>query len=137
MKFRATLNIRNGEVFEVDADFGVSRLTLCRGLEPFPDGYTIILGRTSANSLDTQAGVIPSLLSSDERSELQELHGLCWNTEDDFGDDVSADPEIMEFHRSLGSPHWYLPFHKTLNREQFTTEMEAYEAAKRASKEIN
>lgn len=81
--------------------------------------------------------VVPSLLSSEERSELQELHGICWNTDDDFGDDSAADLEIMEFHRGLGTPHWYLPFHETLSREQFETEMDAYLAAGRASKEVN
>lgn len=81
--------------------------------------------------------VVPSLLSSEERSELQELHGLCWNTEDDFDGDVAECLEIMEFHRAVGVPHWFLPFHETLKHEQFETEIDAYLAAGRICREIN
>lgn len=81
--------------------------------------------------------VIPSLLSADDRNEMQELHGPCWHTDDDFDDDVLEYVEIMEFHRSLGRGHWYLPFHESLSLESFETEMDAYMAAGRVSKEIN
>lgn len=81
--------------------------------------------------------VVPSLLSSEERSELQELYGPCWNTEDDFDDDVPVFLEIMEIHRAAGVPHWFLPFHETLKHEQFETEVDAYRAAGRVSREVN
>lgn len=81
--------------------------------------------------------VTPSELTSDQRSEMQDLHGLCWNTDDDFDDDVPEYREIMQFHRSIGTSHWYLPFHETLKHEQFATELDAYMAAGRLSEELN
>lgn len=81
--------------------------------------------------------VEPSHLTSDERSDLQDLHGVCWNTDDTFDDDEPDYLEIMEFHRGLGTPHWYLPFHETLSGEQYQTELEAYQAAGRLDAKFN
>lgn len=81
--------------------------------------------------------VQPSMLTSEERSDLQERHGLCWNTDDDFTDDDPSYHEIIKRHRSMGSPHWYLPFHPSLSEEQFETEVEAYAAAAKSSKDTN
>ncbi len=84
--------------------------------------------------------VEPSVLTTDERNELQELHGLCWNTDDDFDEDYEDQPEVLEiieFHRSTGEPHWYLPFHETLSREGYSTELKAYLAAGALSTGIN
>lgn len=81
--------------------------------------------------------VEPSYLTSDERSDLQDLHGVCWNTEDTFDEDQPDYVEIMEYHRSLGTSHWYLPFHDTLSREAYSTELEAYQAAGPLDLKIN
>lgn len=81
--------------------------------------------------------VVPSYLTSAERNELQELHGVCWNTDDNFDDDVPEYHDIMKFHRRHGSGHWYLPFHETLQHKQFQTELDAYKAAARVSRDAN
>jgi hypothetical protein len=81
--------------------------------------------------------VEPSHITSEERSELQDLFGVCWNTDDTFDEDEPDYVEIMEFHRGLGTSHWYLPFHETLSREQYQTELEAYQAAARLDPNIN
>ncbi len=81
--------------------------------------------------------VEPSYLTSEERSDLQDLHGVCWNTDDTFDEDEPDYREIMEFHRGLGTSHWYLPFHETLSREQYQTELEAYQAAGRLDPKFN
>lgn len=81
--------------------------------------------------------VAPSYLTSDERSDLQDLHGLCWNTDDDFDEDEPDYVEIMEYHRKIKPGHWYLPFHDSLKYEAFATELEAYQAAARVGREIN
>lgn len=81
--------------------------------------------------------VEPSYLTSEERSDLQDMHGVCWNTDDTFDEDEPDYLEIMDFHRELGTSHWYLPFHETLSREAFATELEAYQAAGRLDHKIN
>ncbi|MNU30405.1 hypothetical protein D3C71_188900 [compost metagenome] len=81
--------------------------------------------------------VEPSDLTSEERSDLQDMHGVCWNTDDTFDEDEPDYLEIMDFHRGLGTSHWYLPFHETLSREAFATELEAYQAAGRLDHKIN
>jgi hypothetical protein len=73
--------------------------------------------------------VTPSDIGSEERTRLQDLHGVCWNTEDTFDEDEPDYREIMEYHRGIVPAHWYLPFHPTLSRMRFETEMEAYEEA--------
>jgi hypothetical protein len=71
-----------------------------------------------------------SYITSDERSELQELHGLCWNTDDSFEDDDPTWFDIQEYHRDhADGGHWYLPFHPILKHEKFSTELAAYQAA--------
>lgn len=82
--------------------------------------------------------VEPSLLTSDERSEMQELHGVCWNTDDIFDDDEPTWFEIQQYHRDIADDgHWYLPFHATLKHEKFSTELEAYQAAGRADGKVS
>lgn len=82
--------------------------------------------------------VEPSYLTSDERSELQELHGLCRNTDDVFDDDDPACFEIQQHHRDVADGgHWYLPFHPTLKHEKFSTELDAYRAAGRTDGKVS
>ncbi|TCU34135.1 hypothetical protein [Rhizobium azibense] len=84
-----------------------------------------------------KSGVTPSYITSEERSELQDLHGLCWNTDDKFDEEEPDYAEIMEYHRRIAPSHWYLPFHATLQHEQFATELEAYQAASRVGGKVN
>lgn len=82
--------------------------------------------------------VEPSYLASEERSALQDLHGVVWNTDDTFDEDDPEAFEIMEFHRRSGSGgHWYLPHHETLKYERFATELQAYEAAVALDRKFN
>lgn len=74
--------------------------------------------------------VTPSQISSEDRSNLQDAYGVCWNTTDTFDEDEPNYSEIMDYHRGLGTEHWFLPWHETLSREQFQTEQQAYDAAK-------
>lgn len=73
--------------------------------------------------------VMPSDISAKDRTKYQDEFGVCWNTSDDFDEDNSAYKPIMDYHRGLGTPHWYLPDHPELRRLPFNTELEAYEAA--------
>jgi hypothetical protein len=72
--------------------------------------------------------VTPSNISPELRARLQHLYGACWNTDDDFDVDEPY-RAIKEYHRSLGTSHWYLPFHPRLSKDVFLTEMDAYQAA--------
>ena len=45
--------------------------------------------------------VEPSYLTSEERSDLQDIHGLCWNTADVFDDDEPTYFEIQQYHRDI------------------------------------
>jgi hypothetical protein len=82
--------------------------------------------------------VEPSYLTSDERSELQELHGLCWNTYDSFEDDEPTWFDIQQYHRDhADGGHWYLPFHPSLKHEKFATELEAYQAAAKSDGKLS
>jgi hypothetical protein len=82
--------------------------------------------------------VEPSYLTSEERDELQDLHGVCWNTDDVYDDDEPTWFEIQQFHRDVADGgHWYLPFHDVLKHERFPTELSAYEAAGRLDRSIN
>lgn len=82
--------------------------------------------------------VEPSYLTSEERSELQDLHGVCWNTDDDFDDDEPDAREIIEHHRKIATGgHWYLPHHEALKYQKFATELEAYQAAGRTDQKVS
>jgi hypothetical protein len=76
--------------------------------------------------------VLPSMIDSGDRSDLQDKCGVCWNTDDVFDQDEPDYAEIMNFHRELAKStggHWYLPFHETKSRMAFAEEMEAYKAS--------
>lgn len=81
--------------------------------------------------------VTPSLLSSDERSDMQDRHGVCWNTDDDFEKDYPELSEVVAFHKAQAEGHWYFPDHESLKYQSFATETEAYEAAAACSKQTN
>jgi hypothetical protein len=78
--------------------------------------------------------VQPSHLSSEDRSDLQVRHGVCWNTDDD-------EPtyfDIQQYHRDVAEEGlWYLPFHDVLKHECVPTEVSAYEAAGRLDRSVN
>lgn len=79
----------------------------------------------------------PSNLTSAERNEMQEIHGVCWNTEDTFDQDNPDHREIMEYHRAADRGHWYLPYHESLRYEAFETETAAYAAAARIDRRLS
>ena len=74
--------------------------------------------------------VTPSKLSSAARDRLTALYGVVWNTEDSFDSSEADYREIMEFHRALGFPHWYLPHHSQLSKMVFASEEHAFEMAR-------
>lgn len=82
--------------------------------------------------------VQPSEITSHQRDDLQDLHGVCWNTDDHFDDDNPEYFDIMEYHRQMpGGGHWYLPHHETLRHEAFATEIEAYRAVGLADRKMH